>query len=54
MPGMAFMQHDADMERRVTAAAEAGMKPVYVGSIDLSSGTCSVGLQARILDAWCS
>ena len=43
---MACMQHDADMEQRVMAAAEAGRKLVYVGSVDISLGTCSVGLEA--------
>ena len=44
-----YPQHDAEMEERVAHAAAAGKKLVYVGSVDMASGACSVSLEARHL-----
>ena len=41
------LQYDAEMEKRVTKAAAAGNKLVYIGSVDMASGACSVSLEAR-------
>lgn len=42
---MVCLQHDADMAQRVADAAAAGRKLVYVGSVDVASGACSVSLE---------
>lgn len=43
--GGCAVQFDADMASKAAAAAAQGAKLCYVGSVDLTAGTCSVSLQ---------
>ena len=43
------MQFDNDMAARAQEAESAGQKLVYVGHVDVASGTCTMGLKVSFV-----